>query len=109
MFAFITSGTGQTINVGGDFVNNGYANLALPSTILNFNGSTQGGSLNQLLGGTGYFEGNGTSGIIRSLYFQSTGNSTISTSQNIITSAFNNTAGDAGILNAVEFQELLIR
>ncbi len=94
LFAYNAASTGQTINVGGDFINNGYANLAVASTILNFNGSTQASSLNQTLGGTGFFEGDGTNGIIRSLYFQTTGRCVITSTQNLITSALNNTAGD---------------
>lgn len=96
LHAYTTGSTGQTINVGGNFTNNGYANLALGSTLLNFNGSQIGGSSSQTLGGTGVFEGNGTSGIIRSLFFQTTGNTTISTTQNLITSSF---AHGAGSLN----------
>lgn len=86
--------TGVTINIGGDFNNNGEANLSMPSTILNFNGSQQsGGSLNQNLAGTGLFIGDGTNGIIRSLYFQTRGNSAITTTQPIITSELRHTAG----------------
>lgn len=96
--AYTTGGTGQTINVGGNFTNNGYVNLAVGTTagagaLLNFNGSAQSSSLNQVLGGTGTFEGTGTSGIIRALFFQTTGSSTISTSQNLITTSFAHTAG----------------
>lgn len=98
LLAYTTAGTGQTINVGGNFINNGYVNLAAGTTagagaLLNFNGSQQSSSLNQTLGGTGTFEGNGTSGIIRALFFQTTGSSTISTTQNLITTSFAHTAG----------------
>ncbi len=93
LYAYTSGGTGQTINIGGNFTNNGYANLAMGSTLINFNGSALGASLAQTLGGTGTFEGNGTSGIIRSLFFQTTGSSSISTTQNLITSSFAHTAG----------------
>lgn len=93
LFAYTTGGTGQTINVGGNFTNNGYVNLALLSAYLNFNGSQQGTSLSQTLGGSGSFQGNGTSGIINQLFFQTTGSSTITTSQNLITRSFAHTAG----------------
>jgi len=46
-----------TINIGGDFINNGYCNFAAGTSsagFLNFNGSQQvGGSLTQTLGGSG--------------------------------------------------------
>jgi Lamin Tail Domain len=92
---YTTSGTGQAINVGGNFVNNGFANLALVSTSLNLNGSQQaGGSSAQSLSGTGVFQGNGTSGIIRVLTLGTTGTTTINTSQNlIVANAINPLAG----------------
>ena len=90
--------TGVTLNVGGNFTNNGYANLAVGTTtqtLLNFNGSQQvGGSLAQTLGGTGTFEGDGVNGIIRQLFFQTTGNSTINTAQNITTFSFAHATGN---------------
>jgi hypothetical protein len=83
--------TGIAINAGGDFINNGYCNFSAgASTVnfLNFNGSQQvGGSLNQTLGGTGVFEGNGVKGIIRGLAFQTTGTCTINTAQDLIVNA----------------------
>ncbi|MBM3164207.1 MAG: T9SS type A sorting domain-containing protein [Bacteroidetes bacterium] len=87
-----TGGTaGITINAGADFINNGYCNFSAgASTIqfLNFNGSQQvGGSLNQTLGGSGVFEGNGVKGIIRGLFFQTTGTCTINTAQDLIVNA----------------------
>jgi len=86
--------TGITVNIGGNFTNNGTASLAAASSQLNFNGSqVVGGSLSQTLGGTGTFIGDGTKGIIRSLRFQTTGSSTISTTQNLICSDFAHTAG----------------
>ena len=96
---YTTAGAGVALNVGGDFINNGYANLAVHNTttatgcLLTFNGSIQGSSLAQTLGGTGYFEGNGLRGIIRGLFFTTTGNSTISTTQNLITYSMVHTAG----------------
>ena len=95
LLAYSTTPTGQTINVGGNFTNNGFVNLAVASTLLNFNGSQlTGGSLAQTLGGTGTFVGDGTNGIIRSLAFQTTGSSVISTTQNlIVTTIFTHTAG----------------
>lgn len=88
--------TGVTINVGGDLINNGYANFAVGTTtaqLLNFNGSQQNSSLAQTLGGTGVFEGDGTRGIIRQLFFQTTGSSTINTTQNLTTYSLGNTGG----------------
>jgi hypothetical protein len=81
---YTTGGTGQTINIGGNFVNDGYTNLATVSALLNFNGSQQaGGSTSQSLSGSGIFEGDGTNGIIRTLFYQSNGSFTLNTSQNI--------------------------
>jgi hypothetical protein len=85
---YITGGTGQTINIAGNFQNNGYANLAVISTFINFNGS------GSTLSGTGVFEGDGTRGIIRSLAFQNLGSNAITTSQNLtLTTGFLITAG----------------
>ena len=88
--------TGVTINVGGDFTNNGYCNFAAGTStagFLTFNGSQQNSSLAQTLGGTGIFEGNGVKGIIRALSFSTTGNSTINTTQDLITTNLAHTAG----------------
>jgi len=86
-----------TINIGGDFINNGYCNFAAGTSsagFLNFNGSQQvGGSLTQTLGGSGTFEGNGVKGIIRALAFQTTGSSTINTTQDLITMSLAHTNG----------------
>jgi len=91
---YTTGLTGQTINIGGNFTNNGYANCAVSSTALVFNGSTQNSSMSQVLGGSGTFQGDGTNGIIRSLQFLTLGSSTISTTQNLIVSnTFVHTAG----------------
>ena len=80
--------TGVTVNIGGNLQNDGYANLALASTLINFNGS------GSTLSGSGTFQGDGTNGIIRSLFFQNTGSNSVSTSQNIIvTSGLGLTAG----------------
>jgi hypothetical protein len=83
---YITGGTGQTINIGGNFQNNGYANLALSTINFNGTGST--------LSGTGVFEGDGTRGIIRTLAFQNLGSNSVSTTQNLtVTSSLAVTAG----------------
>jgi hypothetical protein len=93
LIQYSSGGTGQAINVGGDFINNGFVNAAVGT--ISFNGSQQaGGSLAQNLTGTGTFVGDGTNGFIRILFFQTTGSSSITTSQNIVTaSAFAQTAG----------------
>jgi hypothetical protein len=77
---YSTSLTGATLNIAGNFTNNGYANLAAASTILNFNGT------GSTLSGTGVFEGDGTRGIIRALYSTS-GANTISTTQDLTVSS----------------------
>ena len=85
---YITGGTGQTINIAGNFQNDGYTNLALLSTVLNFNGS------GSTLSGTGIFEGDGTRGIIRTLTFSNLGSNSIATSQNLtLMSALNHYGG----------------
>ncbi len=90
-----TSLRGQVINIGGNFTNNGFANLATPFTEVNMNGSLQaGGSVEQILGGTGSFEGNATHGIINSLYFRNAGSCFINTTRNlVVTSNFMHAAG----------------
>ena len=97
---YTTTAGGTTsvgITLGGDFINNGYCNFAAGTTtsgFLNFNGSQQiGGSLNQTLGGTGIFEGNGVKGLIRALSFATTGSSVINTTQDLITTNLAHTAG----------------
>jgi hypothetical protein len=52
LLPYSTSGGGVTINIGGNFQNNGYANFAFGT--INFNGS------GSTLSGTGVFEGDGT-------------------------------------------------
>jgi hypothetical protein len=85
---YSTGGTGVTLNIGGNFQNNGYANLAVASTLINFNGS------GSTLSGTGVFEGDGTRGIIRTLAFQNLGSNTVSTSQNLtVTAGLTHTGG----------------
>ena len=74
---YSTAGTGVTVNIGGNFQNNGYANLAAASTLINFNGT------GSTLSGTGVFEGDGTRGIIRTLTFSNLGSNSIATSQNL--------------------------
>jgi hypothetical protein len=93
LIQYSSGGTGQAINVGGDFINNGFVNAAIGT--ISFNGSQQaGGSLAQNLTGTGTFVGDGTNGFIRVLFFQTTGSSSITTTQNLVTtSAFAHTAG----------------
>ena len=89
-----SGGTGQTINIGGNLVNNGFGNLAVPSTLINFNGSQQGGgSLNQNFSGGGTLAGNGLNGIVRALFFQTTGSSSITTARTMATTSFGHTAG----------------
>jgi hypothetical protein len=91
---YISTGATTTIvtNIGGSFVNNGFANLAIAS--LNFNGSTQaGGSLNQSISGTGTFVQSGSNIILRTFFVQSAGTFSINTSQPIVTSFFAHTAG----------------
>lgn len=78
---YTTGLTGQAINVRGAFTNNGYANLAVATTALTFIGPGSG-----TLTGSGVYQGNGTSGIIRALLFLNTSSNSITTSQNIIAS-----------------------
>jgi Ig-like domain CHU_C associated/PKD domain/Secretion system C-terminal sorting domain len=85
---------GQTINLGGNFTNNGTANLAATNTLLSLIGSQVNGRMTQTVDGTGTFIGRGSSGIIRALFCQTTGDVVLNTTQNIIvTSSFANTAG----------------
>lgn len=80
-----SSPAGTTINVTRNFINEGYANLALAT--LNFNGS------GSTLSGSGNFQG-GLYGIIRGLFFQNTGSNAITTTENLIVSAsLTHTAG----------------
>ena len=87
---------GVTVNVGGDFTNNGYVNFAAGTTtnsVLVFNGSTVLSSLNQTLGGTGVFQGNGVKGIIRVFSCATTGSTVINTTQDLIIPQLAHTAG----------------
>jgi gliding motility-associated-like protein len=85
LLAYNTGGTGQTINIARNFINDGYANLALAT--LNFNGS------GSTLSGAGDFQG-GTYGIIRNLYFQNSGSNAITTANSLIVSQqLNHTGG----------------
>jgi gliding motility-associated-like protein len=77
LLAYNTGRTGRTINIARNFINNGYANLALATLVFNGTGST--------LSGSGNFQG-GTYGIIRNLYFQNTGSNAITTDENLIVS-----------------------
>ena len=90
ILAYTTGLVGVTMNVAGNFTNNGFANFAAAITsfsALVFNGS------GSTLDGTGTFAGNGTDGIIRFLSFANLGSNTINTSQNIIANSFAHTAG----------------
>ena len=85
-----------TINVVGNFENNGYCNFSggfSVAGLLNFNGA------GSTLSGTGVFEGNGTSGIMRQVFFQNTGSNTINTSQNLNVYSFGFTAGSINTNN----------
>jgi len=82
--------TSVTINIGGNFTNNGYANF--------YGGFTTGGNLNfngsgSTISGTGTFEGDGTRGFLRTLFFQNLGNNVINTSQTLVTPNFALTGG----------------
>ncbi len=85
----LTNLGGHTINVGGNFTNNGYAMMASSAATINFNGLN--GS--QTLNGIGTFQGNGTSGIIGGLLFQNPSGCTINTTQNLLTTYLAHTAG----------------
>lgn len=86
---------GQTVNIGGNFVNNGFCNLAIPPTTIKMNGAAQnGGSANQTISGVGSFVGNATQGIVDGLSFYSSGNSAITTSRNLVTANFSHTLGN---------------
>ena len=85
----MTNGGGHTINVGGNFTNNGYAMMASSAAMINFNGTLA----SQTLSGTGTFQGNGTSGIIGGLMFQNPNGCTINTLQNLLTTYFAHYAG----------------
>lgn len=85
-----TTPSGITVNVGGNFTNNGYVNFAAgtgTAAFLNFNGT------GSTLSGSGYFEGDGTRGLIRQLFFQNNGANTISTTQSLVTHSFGHTSG----------------
>ncbi|MFN6038948.1 MAG: beta strand repeat-containing protein [Bacteroidota bacterium] len=72
-----TARVGASINVTGSFTNNGYANLSLIGG-LTFNGT------NCTLGGTGFFEGDGTVGQVRAITFTGNGSYSVSTTQNLV-------------------------
>ena len=85
---YTTGQIGQTVNIAGNLENNGYANLAIASTFINFNG------LGSTLSGTGTFQGDGIRGIIRGLSFANLGSNSINTSQDLtLTSTLALTAG----------------
>lgn len=87
---------GQTISIGGNFINNGFCNLAVKGTYLKMNGAQQnGGSANQTVSGVGTFTGNATHAIVDGLSFHGTGNHAITTSRNLaIVSYFGHTLGN---------------
>ncbi|MBK6343115.1 MAG: hypothetical protein IPF41_11145 [Flavobacteriales bacterium] len=87
--AALTTG-GATINILGTFTNNGFCHLAAGGTVLWFNGS----------GGPQAFTGTGTfvsdllgRGMIPNMLFATTGNSTVSTTQSLVTNNLGHTAG----------------
>jgi hypothetical protein len=87
---------GQVVNLGGDLNNNGYADFSLAGTVLNFNGSQQGGgSLSQTMNGVaGAYQGDGTNGIVAQFQVGTTGSVSINTTQNIrVATNFNDYAG----------------
>lgn len=93
---YATSLFGQTVSIGGNFVNNGFCNLAVQSTHIKMNGAQQnGGSASQNVSGVGTFVGNATHAIVDGLSFHSSGNSSITTSRNLaIASYFGHTLGN---------------
>ncbi|MBL7764999.1 MAG: hypothetical protein JNJ58_02820 [Chitinophagaceae bacterium] len=89
-YTAVATPLGQTVNIGGNFVNDGYANCALGTgtqCLINFNGA------GSTLSGSGIFEGDGTRGIIRQLFFQNLGANSITTTQNLTTYSLGHTAG----------------
>ncbi len=98
MFSPITTNSnpnGTYVYVGGNFINNGTVHAGYVNTN---GGGTHAGiffnnpNSNPTLGGTGTF----VKGIISLLYFETTGNATINTTQNIVTRNF---AAKSGTLN----------
>ena len=77
-----TALSGQTVNIGGSFQNDGFANLALATLVFNGTGATLNGT-NPTLSGTGTFQGDGTRGIIKTLTFTNLLANVISTTQGI--------------------------
>ena len=90
-YSTVATPVGVAITVGGNFTNNGFANLATANSGLTFNGS------GSTLGGSGTFVGDGTNGFIRSLLFSNTGSNAVTTTQNLIVT--NTLAQSAGSLN----------
>ncbi len=91
LLAHTSTSAGVSVTVGGStFQNDGFANFALSS--LSFNNAS-GGTLT----GSGSFLGDGSKGIIRSLNFNCLGSSTISTTQDLVTTF--GLAHTAGSLN----------
>ena len=87
MFTAAAAHPGVTINVGGNFTNNGTVHAAMAAAIINFNSIISSTPSNLI--GTGTFIG----GIISELVNTSTGGLTLNTTQNIITRAVVHAAG----------------
>ncbi len=88
-----TALSGQTVNIGGSFQNDGFANLALATLVFNGTGATLNGT-NPTLSGTGTFQGDGTRGIIKTLTFTNLLANVISTTQGLtVTTGFNHYGG----------------
>jgi hypothetical protein len=90
LFAHTTAQAGQTLNIAGNFTNDGFCNLAAGGTLVNFNG----------LGGTQNFTGTGQfvadksgRGMVQGLFFQSLANCSITTTQDLVSWNFAHTAG----------------
>ena len=81
---------GATLNINGDFINNGYASLASGGTVLWFLAP----SGTQTLGGTGTWEADSQGrGMIQNLLFSNLANNIVSTTQDLVTNNLGATAG----------------
>lgn len=83
---YSTLRVGATINVTGNFQNDGYANLALVGDL-----ALRG--TNSSLTGNGFFEGNGVSGYVASLTFNNNGSNSINTTQNLVATVAHSLVG----------------
>jgi hypothetical protein len=81
-FAGATASGISTLNMYGNFVNNGFANVT--ATNLSWPSTNVG---NRSITGTGTFAGDGTRGVIRTISAQCTGTFTVNTTQNLTTSS----------------------